>query len=168
MVETLSAHAAQKALAERIRSRGPKSDFQHFDSCALRHLIKPRPEPGIIISNQAFRSFATRRCFPHLLRRFLEQLDRFLSSIGLCRFRLGFVSPREAKAFPMSALESLRLKDDERFCPVDDAAGDDQWERFAPIGPGAITQLCASNSRGGPANSPDASSDVPCECFHLG
>jgi hypothetical protein len=56
VIETLRGRAAQESLVDRIRSRPWEWDSQQLDAHALCDLIQWRPELGVIISNQIFRS----------------------------------------------------------------------------------------------------------------
>ena len=67
VIETLSTHTAQKALADGIRSRGVIGRCEHLDITCIRNPCEAHPELAIIITDEVFGPLSKCRSLPKLL-----------------------------------------------------------------------------------------------------
>ena len=67
VVEALGAHAAQEALAERVRVRRSDGRAEDRDAGPLRHVVESRAELVVVVADQEARAFAPRRRLAELL-----------------------------------------------------------------------------------------------------
>ena len=67
VVEALGAHAAQEALAERVRVRRSDGRAQDLDAGRLSHAVESRAELVVVVADQEARALTPRRRLAELL-----------------------------------------------------------------------------------------------------
>ena len=68
VIETLPAHAPQKAFAVGVGARSAERCSQKLDPSSLRHPVKERTKLAVVVMDQESGCLPIGRCFPELLR----------------------------------------------------------------------------------------------------
>src|ERR1051326_2646135 len=68
VIETLPAHAPQKAFAVCVGTRSAERCSQKLDPSSLRHPVKEHTKLAVVVMDQESGCLSIGRCFPELLR----------------------------------------------------------------------------------------------------